>query len=478
MPCRNKSSLSRHKKQHCEREVEWLCSLCVPGKSFYRKEKLSQHHINSHGGACVADCKQRRGGLCVLHLSLAKVQNWPKKAWGCPCCVQCFDTLAAWTSHSASHPVQNDNVVGWSLSTMVRSLLRQPYLKEAVARLPWDTCDLAKAKAEVCRDLREVLERHRLPSAVHDHYDYRHLQLPEKLAHYAFRLLANGEAFPDNVSSVASGVDIGGAEPFYNRHRGQMFAPVFNMPDSAALSYLSSEDPPAYDENAHQPVQTGHIHDSQDAQLPSNSCGSLFKTRGLGATAEPVFGYSLHPCGQVLQTGSDISSSDRASSLAPVGVPGNALQESSYGEKVHHDLSMQKSLQNLAHLPSSTKSTTMYTKPLPRVPAVTDGTRRSRSGDRHRRRHSRSLSRSRERRRDDYYGFEKRDQTPLPTLPDMMTLELSKTAAAFDHNTDSTRTESNEADSISLELPRLSGRMSDIRTENWFIWEPDEPYNS
>ena len=481
-PCGNKGSLLRHQKQHCEQEVEWLCSLCVPKKSFYRKEKLSQHHINNHGRACVADCKQRRGGLCVWHLSLSRVPNWPKKAWGCPCCVRCFDTLAAWTIHSASHPVQNDSVVGWSLSTMVQSLLLQPYLKGAVARLPWDTCDLAKAKAEVCRDLREVLERHRLPNAVHDHYDYRHLQLPEKIAHYAFRRLSNGEAFPDNVSTVASGTGIGGAEPFYNRHRGQMFVPVVNMPDLAALSYWSSEDPSAYGENAHQPVETGHAHESQNAQLLSNACGSLFKTKGRGATAEPVFGgYSLHPCDQVLQTGSDISSSDQASSLAPISVPGNALQDSSYGEKVHHDLSMQKPLQNLAHLPSSTKSTTSYTKPLPRVPVLTDSTCRSRSGDRHRRRHSRSLSRSRERKRDDYHGFEKRDhrrdQTPLPNLPDMMTPELSKIAAAFDHNTDSARTESNEADSISPQLPILSGRMSDIRTENWLAWEPDEPYN-
>lgn len=344
---------------------------------------------------------------------------------------------------------------------MVQSLLLQPCLQEAVAGLPWGICDLAKVKAEVCQDLREVLERHRLPNAVHDHYDYRHLQVPEKLAHYAFRRLANREVFPDDVSTVASGAVIGG-----NRHRGQMFAPVFDMSGSAALSYWSSEDPSAYDENAHQSVETGHVHESQDAQPLSNACGALFKTKSLGATAEPVFGgYSLHPCHQ-------------ASSLALVDVPGNALQESSCGEKVHEDLSMQN---QLPHLPSSAKSTTLYTKPLPPFPpfpALTDGTRRSRSGDRHRRRHSRSLSRSRERRRDDYYAFEKkdhhRDQIPLPALPDMMSLELSKTAAAVDHNTDSARTESKEIDS---ELPRLSARMSDIRTEDWLRWEPDEPYN-
>ena len=367
---------------------------------------------------------------------------------------------------------------------MVQSLLLQPCLNEAIARLPWEICDLAKVKAEVCQDLREVLERHRLPSAVHDHYDYRHLQLPEKLVFYVFRRLANEEVFPDDVSTVASGAGIEGAEPFCNRHRDQMLAPVSNMSGSTALCYWNPEDPSAYDENAHQPVETGHVHESQDAQPFSNVCGALFKTKDLGATVEPVFGgYSLRPCDQVLQTSSGISSSDQASSLAPVDVPGSALRESSRGEKVHDDLSMQNPLQNLAHLPSSAKSTTLYMKlkPLPRVPTLTDGARRSRSGDRHRRRHSRSLSQSRERRRDDYYGLEKRDhhqeQIPLPTLPNMMTLELSRTAAAVDHNTDSTRTESKEADSISPELSRLSGCMSDIRNGNWLTLELDEPYN-
>ena len=195
--CRSKSSLSRHQTQYCEREVEWFCSFCVPNKRFYRKDKLSQHHINNHGRGCVAGCKQQQGGLCKRHLSHSTVPAWPKKAWGCPCCVQCFDTLAAWTTHSASHLDQNGIVVGWSLSTMIQSLLSQPYIKEVAAELPWQICDLAKVNTKVCLGLREVLERHQLCRAVHDHYDFRHLQLPEKLAHYAFRLLANGDTSAD-----------------------------------------------------------------------------------------------------------------------------------------------------------------------------------------------------------------------------------------------------------------------------------------
>jgi hypothetical protein len=52
--------------------------------------------------------------------------------------------------------------------------------------------DLANAQKDICRILREVLERHKLPDAVRDHYDYRYLQLPEALAQYVFRLVAYG----------------------------------------------------------------------------------------------------------------------------------------------------------------------------------------------------------------------------------------------------------------------------------------------
>src|SRR5204863_3097569 len=111
--CKNKSSLSRHQMQHCEREEEFFCLLCEPKKRYFRKDRLSLHHTQNHGRGCVPGCQQQQGGLCKQHLSHSRVAIWPKKAWGCPCCVQCFDTLAAWTTHSTSHPVENGSVVGW-----------------------------------------------------------------------------------------------------------------------------------------------------------------------------------------------------------------------------------------------------------------------------------------------------------------------------------------------------------------------------
>ena len=91
---------------------------------------------------------------------------------------------------------------------MVQSLILQPYLRDAIAYLPLHMFDVADTKADVCRILREALERHRLPDAVRDHYDYRYLQLPEALAQYAFRLVAYGVPYdvpyPD-ASLITSG---------------------------------------------------------------------------------------------------------------------------------------------------------------------------------------------------------------------------------------------------------------------------------
>jgi hypothetical protein len=191
-PFKSKSSLSKHWKLHCERDKEWVCMLCAPVKNLNSKGKLLQHHIDNHGEACVQDCMQHHDLRCKEDIAWSILHLPPKKAWGCPCCHRCFDTFAAWTKHCANHPLRNGTVIGWSLNTMVQSLILQPYLTDAIAHLPMRVLDLAKVKADVCQILKEALERHKLPDAVYDHWDYRHLQLPEALAQYAFRLVAYG----------------------------------------------------------------------------------------------------------------------------------------------------------------------------------------------------------------------------------------------------------------------------------------------
>jgi hypothetical protein len=191
----NKTSLSRHQKEHCERTVEWVCRLCAPAKHFFRKDKLSQHHIDNHGEACVPSCKQKWGGLCERHLNRSVLELPPKKAWGCPCCLACFDTFAAWTRHSANHPVQNNKIVGWSLGTMVQSLILQPYIKDAIKHLPEKYRHPAVINANAFQNLKDALERHKVPDAVQVHIDYRHLQPKEAFFRYVFRLLACGAAY-------------------------------------------------------------------------------------------------------------------------------------------------------------------------------------------------------------------------------------------------------------------------------------------
>src|SRR5579859_2415732 len=52
---------------------------------------------------------------------------------GCPCCINCFDTLEAWNQHKGIHGIRNEKVENWSFRTMVRSLLHQHALDSHLA---------------------------------------------------------------------------------------------------------------------------------------------------------------------------------------------------------------------------------------------------------------------------------------------------------------------------------------------------------
>jgi hypothetical protein len=174
-------------------------------KTFKRQGHFIQHYDKEHGPACVENCKKQRKGLCNEHLNRACADLPKKEAWGCPCCNNCFDSFEAWTIHSTDHQVENEKVVGYSLSTMVQSLLfKQPYLADAVASLHrqgcnWNTIDWTKISDSKFQELREALERHKLPDAVQARWDYRILQPPEALAQYAFFLGAYGRAYLHDV---------------------------------------------------------------------------------------------------------------------------------------------------------------------------------------------------------------------------------------------------------------------------------------
>ena len=373
IPFKTSGSLSRHQKQHCERKVEWLCWLCVPAKNFYRKDKLSKHHLDNHGGGCVPGCK-KQGGLCDRHLNHSVSEFPPKKAWGCPCCLRCFDTFDAWTKHGGNHPVQNDKIVGWSLSMMVQSLVLQPYLKGAIAHLPWQACDPAKVKADVCQTLREALERHKLPDAVQDHYDYRHLQLPEALAQYAFRLVAYGGPYLDDISTVAtkSSAADNATEQLRKEYLGQLIA--LSPSDPPSSGYWSPDDPFTYCQRARPPTDPASVREYLDVHILDDAFNVNFEIN----SADPVAfssgdGRSLQSHSQTLHTTSATLSQEATSSPQVYGSLGRMTQDPSYSERRRRDLITEKPLPIPAHLLSSAQSHTTQTHALPSATAVHDG---------------------------------------------------------------------------------------------------------
>lgn len=346
----NKSSLSRHQQQHCERKVVWFCRFCFPKREFYRKEKLSQHHLDHHGVDCIDGCKDHGRGLCGWHLR-GSILNLPeKKAWGCPCCLRWFESWDAWDKHSANHAVQNGQVVGWSLSMMVQSLLLQPFLGEAIERspLPLQMSRLSNVKADICQNLREALERHKLPDAVQAHYDYRHLQLPEALALYAFRLVAYGEPFLDDVSAGASAADTMGNVP--NR--------FFNYSPQTRQTV--------------EPEIVPHRPHGDILAVASTGNHGMGSSRVSGQHLPGTAPVQFH--GQTLQDVSAIASSEQPPSMQTFTNPSRAFHEPNGGEKGRgRALSMKRSLQNLVHRPSSSKPSTSRTEKIPPVPGIPDG---------------------------------------------------------------------------------------------------------
>jgi hypothetical protein len=420
--------------------MAWLCQLCHPTKSFYRREKLSQHHIDHHGVGCVPGCGKQRGGLCDWHLKGSILKLPEKKAWGCPCCLRCFDSRGAWTKHGANHPVQNDKVVGWSPITMVRSLLFQPFLAEAVANSPVLSCDSTKVKADVCQILREALERHELPAAVQDHYDYRYLQLPEALALYAFRLVAYGEPFLDDISVVThAAADTAGkaVKHFHSRLEGQVSAPrVQSVSVLPASGYWNPEDPFTYSTKACRTVEPETApHRPADDLFAAASSGNLgTKSSRVNARHQPTT-VPVQFDGETLQALSATSSSGQTLPNQTFGNAGRIFPESSGVEKGRgRALSVKKSLQNLVHRPSSSKSST----------SRTDAIR------------------------------------PLLAVPDGRAVERSRTVAMVDFNRESTRVEPIEASPSSPRQARLSGRMSGVQCDPldaWITWQPNEQHD-
>jgi hypothetical protein len=196
--CKSATTLAKHQTEFCERKIEWVCPAC-PQKVFGLQERLNRHHKDAHADSCPYGCDKREKShseACKLELSKCSRHLATKKAWGCPCCVEWFESLEEWSHHVSSHPIQNEKVRDWSYSTMIWSLLKQPYISHHVTLEYWERCTWSTLSKELTLSLRHALERHEVPAAVSAHVDYCDLDGPTALATYAFNLGTTGMAHP------------------------------------------------------------------------------------------------------------------------------------------------------------------------------------------------------------------------------------------------------------------------------------------
>jgi hypothetical protein len=211
------SGLKKHQSYFCERKFDWVCPSC-PNLVFYQETELHKHHRSMHAETCFSCCDTRKSlpsDHCKAVLSQCFGEAAEKKAWGCPCCLNCFDTVGAWNQHMIVHQIHNGKVQNWSFSTMVHSLLLHRGLATAYHRYDWQCCSWASLRKNECQTLRSALERHVLPSNVCDHEDFAHLGLPESLALYALQLGTVGNIYA-NATSVNRSQSAVAAVPCYN----------------------------------------------------------------------------------------------------------------------------------------------------------------------------------------------------------------------------------------------------------------------
>ena len=316
---------------------------------------------------------------------------------------------------------------------MVQSLLRQPILEEAIARSPLRTFSEINVNADIGQNLREALERHKLPDEVQSHYDYRILQLPEALANYAFRLVAYGEPFSDDVRATthAAGPVENMPNHLHSKLEGQPLAPPSIPP---ADGYWNPEDRFSYSPKTGQSVDPDIVPNCRPGNMLAVASG---RNQGMGSSrfniqhlagAGPMQFY-----GETVKGASAIASSEQPPSVQLFSNPGHAIQEPSSGEKGRGRArsSVKRSFQNLIHRSSPSKPGPSHSDKIPPGPGKADG----------------------------------------------RASEYSRTTTALEIHRESTSVEPMEAVSNSPRPDRLSRRMSFQWTE-FVMFHPEEQHDS
>lgn len=192
--CSSPSSLSRHQREQCEREVRWICPQCN-----WAGERLARHYAKAHGDQCHRGCSKTQEKVCdACKQALSEsFQSLPaKRAWGCPYCStspRCFDTIEGWTDHCLAHHSPNGRAPTWSYSNMIRSLLLQPLLANALPRYDWKKCDWSEVTEKTHPSIKEALERCKIPPEIGTHDQYRNLSTAEAVIRYVFYSVSTGQ---------------------------------------------------------------------------------------------------------------------------------------------------------------------------------------------------------------------------------------------------------------------------------------------
>jgi hypothetical protein len=258
---------------------------------------------------------------------------------------------------------------------MVQSLLfKQPYLAEALASFhmrgySWDAVDWTKISDSSLQELREALERHKLPDAVQAGWEYRCMQPPEALVQYAFFLGAYGQAHPHDVPIISSNTST--LEETAEQTQVGMQSQTSNVQSPVGmqsqhftppLDYLNSENLLAYDHKGSLTTESAHVGSYLDRDSLHHRSTATVGTHATTAIphASPRGRFMQHH-DQNLHASFTTLPPEEAQSLAVFGSSSLIAQDPGHdGERRRRPLSKKKSVKNFFKGLSPTKSNTLH----------------------------------------------------------------------------------------------------------------------
>jgi len=261
---------------------------------------------------------------------------------------------------------------------MVQSLLfKQPYLADAVASLhtqgyDWNRVDWTKVSDSTLQELREALERHKLPDAVQTDWEYRILQPPEALVQYAFYLGAYGKAclldvpiMSNNASTVEETAEQTQVGMQNQTSNGQSPVGMQSQHFTPPLGYFNPENPLSYNPQGSPTPESDQVdsylnqdglHHRPTATVETDATATIHDASDHGRFMQH-HDQNLHASFLPLP-------SEEAQSLEVLGSSGSMSQDAGHdGERRRRTLSKKISMRSLFKGRSSTKSNTSHMEP-------------------------------------------------------------------------------------------------------------------